>query len=266
MASAPLPIGGTRFIEHLLLNKLRQYMTDPGVDDPNVHDGTGHGTTRETAAAFSATGDGAETSFTITPAVSTAPVVSVYSVQIAGVPKAYGLDYLITWGDKFGPNASKTTSIDFFDAPADAAAITATYKYGKQIKTLDGKQQALGSWINSGFSRGAMPNPKIQLLLENDVLEEVGVGDNWDSTASGGVGRGAVWHNCRWRALVFSLFADECKTICDSVVSSVMRISHENNYLTPVIRVEEVINLDYDFEQKAFIRAVMLSCKSREIF
>jgi hypothetical protein len=107
-----------------------------------------------------------------------------------------------------------------------------------------------------------MPNPKILVTMESDTPEPVGIGDNWDAENS----RGAYWHNMTFRITVMSLYADECKMLSDRVVSSIMRAQHDGNYFMPIMVVEQVVNIDYDLDQKCYIRLVMVGVKAREVF
>ena len=257
-----IPVGGSHYAEKQVMNLLRQRVADPGIDLPNASDGTGHGATRDEQYPYTATGDGAAREFTITPPETGAPVAAIYDVYIGTAKQLYGFDYLIQWGDKFGTPDQRVTKIIFIAPPANGSAITANFRYGKRIQNEEGKLVALGSFINTGFSRGMMPLPKIQVTLEEDTLEPVGIGDNWDETNQ----LGAYWHNIRFRVTIMSLYADETKELTDRVMSSIMKMAHDTNYFMPEIKPERVVNLDYDLDQRAYVRIIQFTCKSREIF
>ena len=257
-----LPVGGTHFAEKMILSILRRYVPDPGVDDPNNLSGTGHGAVRDAEGELTFTGDGTTTEFTLSPPDVGSPVVAVYSVRVGTTQKLYGFDYLINWGDRFGTPQQKATKLLFLEPPTLGQTLYVPYRYGKRIVSERGELVALGSFINTGFSRGAMPLPKIQCILEEDTMEAVGIGDNWDSELQ----MGNYWHKIRFRCTVLSLYADECKTLTDKCVSALMKAAHDNNYLMPEIKPDRIINIDYDLDQKAFVRVFQFSVTSREIF
>jgi len=235
---------------------------DPGIDDPNARDGSGHGPIRDAVEILSFTGDGQTVEFDLLPTVNNSyPVVAVYDVTVAGMPMLAGWDYNTTYGEKFG-TATRRARLAFNVAPADGVAVAIKIRYGTYQVLVGNKSVALGSFINSGFSRGLMPLPKIQVQLENSNLERVGIGDNWDADTQ----MGAVWHEMTWRVTVMSLYAEECKELANKVSSSIMKASHDNNYLMPILNVDRLISLDYDLEQKAYIIIVMVSCRCRELF
>jgi len=258
-----VPIGGTQFVEKQLLNILRRWVPDPSIDDPNSRDGSGHGPVRDATETLAATGDGQTTTYALTPTENSSyPVVAVYDVTVAGLPMLFGWDYLIEWGEKFGTPATRRARLAFNVAPADGVAVAIKIRYGTYQVLVGNKSVALGSFINSGFSRGLMPLPKIQVQLENSNLERVGIGDNWDADTQ----MGAVWHEMTWRVTVMSLYAEECKELANKVSSSIMKASHDNNYLMPILNVDRLISLDYDLDQKAYVIICMISCKCRELF
>jgi hypothetical protein len=257
-----VPQGGAHYAERQLLNVLRVNVPDPGIDDPNAADGTGHGPLRDADQIYTTTGDGTTSTYTLTPSVTGAHVVAVGEVYVGANKMKYGWDYLINWGDKFGSPEQKATTIQFLVVPTAAAAITVPFKYGKRVLSASGQIVAQGSFIAAGFSRNAQPLPKILVTLDTDNHERVGIGDNWDSTRN----LGAVWHNMVWRIQVMSMYATECKDLTDSVVNAVMKGSHEDNYLMPIMNTDSITNYDYDFEQKAYMRVVRVSTKNRQIF
>ena len=254
--------GGLHFVERSLLQILRNLVPDCGIDDPNAANGLGHGPVRDADTSYTATGDGTTTVYTLTPPETGAPVVAVHDVTVGGATMLFGFDYIVHWGDKFGSPDQHGANLEFMNAPAAAAAIVIPYKYGKRVISQGGKQVALGSFINAGFFRGAMPLPRIQVNLETSTPEAVGIGDNFDT-----VNRlGAYWENMRFRITVMSQYASECKDLTDQVKNAIMLAAHDNNYLIPILQVEQIMNLDYDIETKAYTRIVMISCKAREIF
>ena len=258
-----VPIGGTQFVEKQLLNILRRFVPDPGIDDPNARDGSGHGATRDATETLTFTGDGQTVGFNLLPTENSSyPVVAVYDVTVNSLPMLAGWDYNVSWGEKFGVPAARRARVAFVVAPGDGQAITVKIRYGTYQVLIDNKSVALGSFINTGFSRGLMPLPKIQLQLENSNLERVGIGDNWDSS----VNMGAVWHEMTWRVTVMSLYAEEVKELANKVSSSIMKASHDNNYLMPILNVDRIISMDYDIDQKAYVIIVMVSCRCRELF
>jgi len=258
-----VPRGGTLEVEKQLLNILRRYVQDPGCDDPNARDGSGHGAIRDATETLAFTGDGQTVGFNLLPTENNSyPVVAVYDVTVNALPMLAGWDYNIAHGEKFGTPAARRARIAFTVAPADGQAITVKIRYGTYQVLLDNKSVALGSFINTGFSRGLMPLPKIQLQLESSTIERVGIGDNWDAS----VQMGAMWHEMMWRVTVMSLYAEECKELVNKVSSSIMKASHDNNYLIPIMNVDRIVNFDYDIDQKAFVQVVMVTCQCRELF
>jgi len=257
-----IPIGGTHYTEKQLINILRNNVPDPGIDDPNARTGTGHGAIRDADATYAATGNAATKIYTITPSENGAPVVAIGSVTVGGSSMLFGWDYTIDWGDKFGTPDQRATKVIFVTEPANSAAIVIPYKYAKRITTQDGKLVAQGSFIGAGFSRGAQPPPRITVLMESDEPEPVGIGDNWDSTLQ----MGNYWHNMTFRITVMSLYADEAKELAGKVTNAIMVAAHDNNYLMPIIEVDRVLNIDYDFEQKLYIVVISVSCKARQLF
>jgi hypothetical protein len=257
-----IPIGGSHMAEKQILNILRRWVPDPGIDNPNIQDGTGHGATRDEEGELTFNGDGTTVEFTLTPAEAHAPVVAAYAVRVGTTPKLYGFDYLINWGDRFGTPQQKATKIIFLEPPGIGITVYVPYRYGKRIVSEKGDVVALGSFINSGFSRGAMPLPKIQCLVEEDTMEAVGIGDNWDNDLQ----LGNYWHKIRFRCTILSGYADECKMLTDKCVSALMKAAHDNNYLMPEIKPDRIINIDYDLDQKAYVRVFQFSVISREIF
>ena len=257
------PRGGTLEVERQLMTILRRYVQDPGIDDPNARDASGHGAIRDATETLAFTGDGQTVGFNLLPTENNSyPVVAVYDVTVNALPMLAGWDYNISYGEKFGTPATRRARIAFNVAPADGVAVAVKIRYGTYQVLVDNKSVALGSFINSGFSRGLMPLPKIQVQLENSNLERVGIGDNWDSS----VNMGAVWHEMTWRITVFSLYAEECKELTNKVSSSIMKASHDNNYLMPILNVERIINFDYDIDTKSHQAVVMVSCRCRELF
>ena len=257
-----IPVGGKHYSEYQLLNILRTRVADPGMDDPNAKNGSGHAARRDADYKYSPTGDGTTDTFTITPPVAGAPVVCVHDVTVGGTPLRYGWDYIVHWGDQFGTPDQQATKIQFLTTPTLSAAIVIPCRYGLRVTAPDNKSQAFGSFIAGGFSRGAMPLPKIKVLVEMDDFESVGVGDNFDDALR----MGNMWHNMQFRITVMSLYADECKDLADTVASAINVASHDDNYLMPILKMERILNMDYDIDQKAYVHIVQCSAKAREIF
>lgn len=258
-----VPAGGTYAVEKQLLNILRHYVPDPGIDNPNSRNGTGHDVPRDAVEILSFTGDGKTTDFELVPTANNSyPVVAVYDVTVAASPMLAGFDYNPEWGEKFGTPATRRARVAFVAAPANGATVTVTIKYGTYSVLLDNRSVALGSFINSGFSRGLMPLPKIQLQLETSNIVRVGIGDNWDTAAQ----LGAMWHEMTWKVICMSFYAEEAKELANKVSSSIMKASHDNNYLMPELNVDRIVNMDYDIDQKNYVVIVYITCRCREIF
>lgn len=123
---------------------LRNNITDPS--------------SRITEASQSFSGNGSTKTFTITQT----GVVSVKSITVTSVSKAFGTDYSVSYGNEGG-----TTTITFVDAPiAGTNNIVVTYRYGK-------------NWIYPDFPKQNLSTdsfPRVAITFTNGTIRPLGIG------------------------------------------------------------------------------------------
>ena len=258
-----IAMGGTKYVRDRILNILRQRVPDPGIDDIEAPGGFGYGPVRDAETTFTITGDGVNSVYAITPTDPNNPVVSIYNVYQGTTLLFYAWDYLIQWGDKTGNPQQLTTRIQLPAVLALGATLTGTYRYGKTIDSKDNRVIAQGSFINTSFSRGAMPLPKIQLVFQETTIRPAATGDDYDSQT----GRGIIYHDPMiYEARVYSAYLEECEDLTTLVSSALMQGAHDRNRLIPEIRVTGIRNVAYDPEKKEFMWTVVFEVLSQQVF